>query len=129
MRSRSDARAAWSTVKSLLALARALERGRNWLDDRGEFARRERDEGHAGAIGVARATWTIAITVEGRSVGALEAVILADDPFLHAAMSSLGVPGTEPKNQDPPTLSPHCDCVSFSVRILSVEIGLEKGAK
>ena len=94
MRSRRDERAAWSTVKSVLALARALERRRDRLDHRRQFAGCERDEGHARAIGVARTTGTVPITVEGRSVGTLEAVVLADNPFLHAAMSSLGVPGS-----------------------------------
>jgi hypothetical protein len=85
MRSRNEERAAWSIVTKALTLAWAFERGRDGLDDRGEFACRERDEGHARAIGVARATWTISITVEGRSVGTLETVVLADDPFLHGA--------------------------------------------
>src|SRR3954464_12965699 len=106
MRSRRVERAAWSTVKSVLALARALEGGGHRLKHRSELARRERDESHAGAIGVARATGTVPITVEGRSVGALEAVVFADNPFLHAAMSSLGRAGYESKSADPPTLSP-----------------------
>ena len=93
MRSRSEESAAWSIVKIVLALARALERRRDGLDDRRKFARRERDEGHAGAIRVAWATGTIPITVEGRSVGTLQAVVLTDNPFLHAAMSSLGRAG------------------------------------
>src|SRR6266567_6704043 len=104
MRSRRDKSAAWSTVKGVLALARAIERGGDWLDHGGQLARSERDEGHAGAIGVARATRTVSITVEGRSVGALEAVVLADDPFLHGAMSSLGRAGY--RTRRPATLSP-----------------------
>jgi hypothetical protein len=82
-------RAAWSTVKIVLALAWTLERGRDRLDHGSELARRERDEGHARAIGVSRAAGTIAVTVQGGSVGALEAIVLADDPFLHGAVSSL----------------------------------------
>jgi hypothetical protein len=93
MRSRNVERAAWSTVKSGLALARTFERRGDRLKDRCELARREGDEGHARAIGVARTTGTIAVTVEGCSVRALEAVVLADDPFLHDAVSSLGRAG------------------------------------
>ena len=127
MRSRRDKRAAWSTVKGVLALARAIERGGDRLDHGGQLARCERDEGHAGAIGVARATRTVSITVEGRSVGALEAVVLADDPFLHGAMSSLGRAGygTSQKTRHAlPTA-----IVSVFVRILSARVGLEKRAK
>ena len=93
MRSRRVDRAAWSTVKSGLSLARTLERRGDWLKDRRQLAGCEGDEGHARAIRVARTTRTIAITVEGRSVGALEAVVLAYDPFLHDAVSSLGRAG------------------------------------
>src|SRR5207247_5822009 len=66
-----------------LALARAFERGGYRLDDRSQLARCERDERHAGAVRVARAARAIAITVEGRSVGALGAVVFAVDPLLH----------------------------------------------
>ena len=82
-------------VKGALALARAFEGGGHGLDDRCQLARGKRDEGHARAVGVPRAPRAIAITVQGRSVGALEAVVLADDPFLHRRSmflsSSLGV--------------------------------------
>src|SRR3982075_4570354 len=88
MRSRSEAIAAWSSVTSVLALARTLEGRRHGLYDRGELAGCERDEGHARAIGVARAARAIAITVQRRSIGALEAVVLADDPFLHRGVLS-----------------------------------------
>src|SRR2546428_6722559 len=90
MRSRSDASAFASTVTSVLALARALERGRDGLRHRRELAGREGDERHARAVGVARAAWAVAVAVERRAVGALEAVVLADDPFLHGCrLSSL----------------------------------------
>src|SRR5438067_11645588 len=88
MRSRKDERAAWSTVTSVLALARALEGGGHGLEHRRQLGRREGDEGHARAIGVVRTAWTIAITVERRSVGALETVVFADSPFFHADRSS-----------------------------------------
>ena len=68
MRSRSDAIAAWSRVTSVLALARTLEGRRHGLQDRGELAGCERDEGHARAVGVARAAWAIAVTVQRRSI-------------------------------------------------------------
>src|SRR5437868_2417208 len=73
-----------------LTLARSFERRRDRLDDRRELARGERDERHARAIGVAGAARTVAITVERRSVGAFEAVVLADDPFLHEASLPTG---------------------------------------
>jgi hypothetical protein len=41
MRSRRVVKAIWSTVKSVLALAGTLERGRDRLDDRGKLARCE----------------------------------------------------------------------------------------
>src|SRR6266705_5894102 len=104
MRSRRVVRAAWSTVKGGLTLARALKRGGHRLDHGGQLARCERHEGHAWAISVAWATRTVPITVEGGSVGALEAVVLADDPFLHGAMSSLGRAGYRIRR--PATLSP-----------------------
>src|ERR1700675_4544625 len=118
MRSRRVERAAWSTVKYGLALAGAFERCGHRLEHRSQFARRERHECDAGAIGVARATRTVSITVEGGSIGTLEAVVLADDPFLHDAMSSLGVPGKESKSDDPPTLSPLRMCVGLGTNVI-----------
>ena len=118
MRSRNEERAAWSIVMKALALARAFESGGDGLNDRCQLARRERDEGHARAIRVARATRTISITVEGRSVGTLETVVLADDPFLHGAdvLSRAcrvidHVAKTRPR-------SPHCECAGLRTNLI-----------
>src|SRR5581483_2948480 len=74
-----------------LPLARSLEGGHDRLGDGSELAGREAHEGDAGAVGVARAARAVAVTVERGAIGTLEAVVLADDPFLHAGMSlSLG---------------------------------------
>jgi len=89
MRSRSAARAAWSMLTRSLALARSFEGRRNGLHHGRELAGGERHERHAWAIRVARATRAIAVAVESGAVGTLEAVVLADDPFLHSAGSSL----------------------------------------
>src|SRR2546422_1465207 len=112
MRSRSEAIAAWSRVTSVLALARTFERGGHGLYDRGELAGGERDEGHARAVGVARAARAIAVAVQRRSIGALEAVVLADDPFFHRGVLSrapLGSPYARRR-------TPHCGYVSVPER-------------
>src|SRR2546430_13231670 len=72
-----------------LALARTFERGRDRLGNGCQLAGREAHEGHARAVGVTRAARAIPIAIEGRAVAALQAVVLADDPFLHAGLSSL----------------------------------------
>src|SRR4029077_16800544 len=91
IRSRTDASAPRSIAISSgrLTLARTFERGRDRLGHGRQLARREAHEGHARAVGVARAARAIPITIEGRAVAALQAVVLADDPFLHARLSSL----------------------------------------
>src|SRR5260221_14649561 len=75
----------WSGV----ALARTFERGRDRLGNGCQLAGREAHEGDARAVGVARAARAVPIAIEGRAVAALQAVVLADDPFLHAGLSSL----------------------------------------
>src|SRR5260221_3977551 len=94
MRSRGDATSRRSTaIGGSLALARAFERGRYRLGDRRELAGGKAHEGHTGAVGVAWAARAIPVAVECRSVAALQAVVLADDPFLHAGLSSLDAVG------------------------------------
>src|SRR5688500_13021041 len=65
------------------ALAGSLEGGRDRLGDGSKLACCEADEGHAGAVGVARAARAVSVTVEGGAVGTLQAVVLADDPLFH----------------------------------------------
>src|SRR4029078_9129785 len=69
--------------------AGAVEAGDDGLSDRSELPGREAYERDAGAGRVARAARSITITVEGGAIGTLEAVVFADDPFLHAGTFSL----------------------------------------
>src|SRR5207245_11330492 len=76
---------------------------------------------------VPRASRTVAITVEGRSIGALEAVVLANDPFLHGGSLLEAVSGTGLR----PTcaFSPPLGLGRFAYASLSSEAVLEKGSQ
>jgi hypothetical protein len=91
MRSRSDESAPTSIAISVagLTLAGTFERGRDRLGHRSKLAGGEADERDARAVCVPRTTRAVSIAIEGRAVTALQAVVLADDPFLHAGLSSL----------------------------------------
>src|SRR5579859_6905989 len=91
MREDSAARAPWSMAISAgrLTLAGTFERRRDRLGHGRQLPSGEAHEGDARAVGVARAARAVPVAVEGRAVAALQAVVLADDPFLHARLSSL----------------------------------------
>ena len=92
-------------------VAWAVEGGHDGLRHGRQLARREGHEGHARAIGVARAARTVAITVEGRAVGAFEAVVLADDPLFHVTGSPLGTRRVCRFPYEPTVQTPRCEGV------------------
>src|SRR5258708_5702280 len=106
--------------RSRLTLAGTFERGRDRLGHGCQLAGGEADEGHAGAIGVARAARAVAVAVERRPIAALQAVVLADDPFLHAGLSSLDAvraAGSRSRTLDTGrTRSPRLICAGFRTK-------------